>query len=307
MTSRQQLYSLGEPFGESCTSKVAGRIVYGGGGDSGGGGGGQPATTTTISKSEPPAYVQPYSEDLMKRAGDLSKQPYQAYTGERIAGLTPEHTSALGAITNRAMSGSPVMNAAAQNLYDTASGAYMSPDSNPYLKQTVDTAMGDAATKVNSQFSGSNYGTTANQEVLGRTMGDVAGNLYGQNYQNERTNQLRTAMFAPQFAESDYRDAQALLGVGDIYRDQSQQGLNQQYEQWMNQQQWPYQQMDVLANAIRTSMGGGGSSVTSSPNAYQANSTANMLGGGLLGYGLGNAAGSPYMGAAGGALLGGLL
>ena len=51
-------------------------------------------------------------------------------------------------------------------------------------------------------------------------------------------------------------------------------------------------------------MGGGGSSVTSSPNAYQSNSTASALGGGLLGYGVGGAMGYPTAGAIGGGLLG---
>ena len=49
----------------------------------------------------------------------------------------------------------------------------------------------------------------------------------------------------------------------------------------MAEQQHPYQQLDLLANAIRTSMGGGGTNVTSAPNAYQPNSTAQMIGTGL--------------------------
>ncbi len=32
--SRRQLYAVGEPFGESCTQRAAGRTIYGGGGGS---------------------------------------------------------------------------------------------------------------------------------------------------------------------------------------------------------------------------------------------------------------------------------
>jgi len=120
----------------------------------------------------------------------------------------------------------------------------------------------------------------------------------------ERANQMRTMSLAPQYGAMDYTDASKLLGVGDVLRDYNQQGLNLNEQDWMAQQQWPYQQLDVLANGIRTSMGGGGSTVTSSPNAYQPNTTASMLGGGLLGYGVGSELGYPALGAAGGSLMG---
>lgn len=274
---------------------------------SGGGGSSQPSTTTTISKSEPPAYVQPYSEQLMTRAGELSNAPYQQYTGQRIAGLTPEHQTALQGITQRASQGSPLMNATQDMMTQTASGSYLNPESNPYLQGQVQAAQRDVMTGLGAQNRAA-FGNTGMDYITGKALADATNNVYAQNYNNERTNQMRAAMFAPQLAAADYTDYQNLLGVGDIYRDNTQEQLNQQYQDWTQQQQWPYQQLDVLANAIRTSMGGGGSSVTSAPNAYQSNSTASMIGGGLAGYGIGQAAGiNPYLSAGGGALLGGLL
>jgi hypothetical protein len=115
---------------------------------------------------------------------------------------------------------------------------------------------------------------------------------------------------APQMANLDYQDAQALLGVGDIRRGYSQDILNQNYGNWLDAQQYPYKQLDVLGNALRASVGGGSTITTSGPNPYQASPAAGMLGGGLLGYGLASNYGGttvpPWMGAAGGALLGGL-
>jgi len=128
-------------------------------------------------------------------------------------------------------------------------------------------------------------------------------------YGDERGRQLQSMLFAPQFAESDYRDAQALLGTGDVLKNQQQSGLNYDYDQWLAQQQWPYQQLDVLANAIRTSMGGGGSTVTSSPNAYQSSPTAGAIGGGLAGYGIADQMGfsNPMLYGLGSGLLGGFI
>lgn len=274
----------------------------------GGGGSSAPATTTTISKSEPPAFVQPWSEQLMQRGAAMSNTPYTPYTGQKIADQAPETQIGLDLTAQRAMNGSPLMQATQQNQLDTVNGAYMSPDSNPYLRANVDRALGDVQTRVNSQFNNANYGSTAHQETLARAMGEQANALYGANYSQERLAQQRAAMFAPQLAQQDYADAQALLGVGDARRALEQETLNQQLADWTEAQQDPYRKLDTLASTIATASGGYANSASSAPNPYQTSPVAGMIGGGLAGYGLGQAAGGYGMyGAAGGALLGGLL
>lgn len=273
------------------------------------GGGGSPETTTTISKSEPPAFVQPWSESLMSRGAALSQAPYQAYPGQKLADISPETLYGLEATSQRAVQGSPLMNATQANQLATVQGAFMSPDANPYLQANVDRALGDVQTRVNSQFGGTNFGTSAHQETLARALGEQANQLYGGNYANERTNQMRAAMFAPQLAQTDYADAQALLGVGDAYRALQQEQFNQSLADWTEAQQDPYKKMDTLASTIATASGGYQGSSSSAPNPYQTSPIAGMIGGGMAGYGLGSMAGSQYApyGAAGGALLGGLL
>lgn len=273
----------------------------------GGGGSSQPTTTTTISKSEPPAFVQPWSTTLMERGAALSNTPYTPYTGQKIADQAPETGMGLDMTAQRAMNGSPLMKATQQNQLDTVNGAYMSPDSNPYLKANVDRALGDVQTRVNSQFNNANYGTTAHQETMARAMGEQANNLYGANYSQERLAQQRAAMFAPQLAQQDFADAQALLGVGDARRSLTQEGLNQQLADWTEAQQDPYKKLDTLASTIATASGGYANASSSAPNPYQTSPVAGMIGGGMAGYGLGQMAGYPMAGAAGGALLGGLL
>lgn len=273
-----------------------------------GGGSSAPATTTTISKSEPPAFVQPWSEKLMGRGAALSETPYQAYTGQKLADISPETMYGLEATANRAIQGSPLMTATQQNQLATVQGDFMSPDSNPYLQANVQRALGDVQSRVNSQFGGTNFGTTAHQETLARALGDQANQMYGANYANERTNQMRAAMFAPQLAQADYADASALLGVGDAYRALQQEQLNQALADWTEMQQDPYKKLDTLASTIATASGGYQGSSSSAPNPYQTSPVAGMIGGGMAGYGMGQMAGfNPYMGAAGGALLGGLL
>jgi hypothetical protein len=285
----------------------------------GGGGGSQPTSSTnvTTTKSEPPEYVKPYNIDLLNRAGTLSNQPYTPYPGQQVAPLNPLQQQGLEMTGRRAGLGSPLVRAAQTEVQRTAQGDYLNPATNPawapmskaitdaYSKGTA--AQTDSAFARAGAFGGSAYQdqTQTNQKALADSLGLTAGNLYN----SERLNQLRATQQAPELAREDYADAQAVLGMGDVYRQNEQEVLNQQYQQWLQQQQWPYQNLDVLANGIRTSMGGGGSSITTAPNPFQPSRTAGILGGGLLGYGIGSQFQNPYAGPVGAGLgaLGGYL
>lgn len=276
------------------------------GGGKGGGGGSTQSQTTRV---EPWSGVQPYITDYLSRASAVSNRPFQYNPGDVISPLAPEQQYGLSATTQRAIQGSPVNLAAQTNAYNTLQGQYMSPESNPWLKQTVDTALGDVQSRVNSQFNrGANFGGTAHQELLTRNLGQTAADIYGQNYQQERGRQLQTQALAPTLAETDYRDLQALTGVGDVRRGLSQDYLNLANQVYGNYLGYPQQQVDALGRAVQVGMGGGSTSTSTAPNPYQSNPIAGAIGGAATGYGLAPMLGvSGPWGALGGAVLGGLL
>ncbi|MFA5135689.1 MAG: hypothetical protein WC505_07960 [Patescibacteria group bacterium] len=121
----------------------------------------------------------------------------------------------------------------------------------------------------------------------------------------ERGNMMGMVGAGQQLSNQVYTDAQNMLGVGDIYRDYQQTLDNQNYQNFLNQQNWPLQNLDILSNAIRTSMGGGGTS-TQTGTMPTVNRTASMIGGGMAGAGLGSALGGGGYGTAAGAGLGAL-
>lgn len=276
-----------------------------GGGGKGGGGSKQTQTTTVT----PWSGVQPYITDYLGRAQGQSNVPFQFNQGDQIAPFSPEQQYALSGTTQRAIQGSPNNLAAQGNNFNTLTGQYMSPDSNPWLKANVDTALGDVQSRVNSQFNNNNFGSSAHQETLTRNLGQVASGMYGDNYQQERGRQLQASALAPTLAETDYRDLQALAGVGDTRRGLAQDYLNQANGLFGNYVGYPQQQLDNYGRAVGLGMGVGSNQSTSSPNPYQSNPIAGAIGGGLAGYSLGSQIGSiggPW-GAVGGAVLGGLL
>lgn len=94
--SRRELYALGEPLGESVTQRKNGHTIYGGGG----GGGQQAPTSQTITQTSLPDYAREYVERMLGQAEGVytqkdasgkitGLQPYQTYSGQRIAGFDP--------------------------------------------------------------------------------------------------------------------------------------------------------------------------------------------------------------------------
>ncbi len=64
----------------------------------GGGGGGQP-TQQNVTQTNLPEYAKPYYEELMARTQAESIKPYQAYGGQRVAGLSAGEQAAQAALS----------------------------------------------------------------------------------------------------------------------------------------------------------------------------------------------------------------
>jgi hypothetical protein len=214
-----------------------------------------------------------------------------------------------------------------QAITDTASGKYLDIGTNPQwqaLSRDIANAYATGtAAQTDAAFSGGrNYGGSAYNEVVGRNQkafSDSLGNLAGQLYGTERQNQLSAAnqianlqmgaaQFAPTLAETDYADIDRALSVGDILRENEQDIINAQYEDWFNAQEYPREMLDLYSVLLNRAMGGGSQSTVRQPNLYRPNRTAGALGGAMAGYSIGNSlsGGSGY-GQGIGAALGGLL
>ena len=243
-------------------------------------GGGKSQQTSTQS-SAPWSGVQPYLTDYLQRGQTATRQPYQFYNGTQTAGFSPTQQAGQGLATQRALAGSPTLNAANTNITNTLNGNYLDPASNPYLKSTVNQALGDVQTRVNSQFNNSNFGSSAHQETLARDLGNQANQLYGANYSNERNNQLQAAGQAPGLASADYQDANQLQQVGGQQQQLSQQYLDDAKNQFNGAANFPYEQLQRYGQVVGAGSGQGGTSTLTAPNPNKSNGFASALGTGL--------------------------
>lgn len=242
-------------------------------------------STTTTSY---PSWAVNSAKSLLDKGNQLSNQAYTPYTGKRIADLAPQQTAGFNMTTNLANKGNAQTNAAGADYTKTMAGDYLSPDSNPYLKASVQSAMDDVQTRVNSQFSNNNFGSTAHQATLADSLAGAANDAYGQNYASERNRMTSLQTMAPQYQNMAYQNAQNLTGVGDAYRSNAQDYLNLQYQDWQDKQNQPYKNIDTLASAFSSAVGNKGSSTQTTSTPTQSNGYANAIGAGLLGYGLYN-------------------
>jgi hypothetical protein len=228
-------------------------------------------------------------------------------------------------IRQRAMEGSPLLGQAQQQNLNTTSGGYLfnpgssqllnmgtaaGPDflqslrttanggmlnSNPYVDSMFNQAAGQVKSQVGSMFEGAGrYGSSGMADAAGRTMDNLATQIYGGNYANERNLQqnassvlgqlnlgglsqfgnefahersLQTAASnqAPGLAQADYFDPNALATIGGQQDQRSQQVLGGDIARWDYNQNQP-QQLLSYYNAILNGAGnlGGVKSTTQS-------------------------------------------
>jgi hypothetical protein len=236
---------MGEPLGECVTRKEGGRIIYGGGDSA-------PATQTQV--SDLPEWARGTAQKtlgLAESLTDISKNPYQSYGGQRSAQFTDLQKQAYG----NAMG----MNAGPQGFAQNV-GAYMS----PYMQNVVDREKMAAAR--DSQILGQ-------QQQAGATQAGAFGGYREGIQRAERERGLRSSLQDIQArgtqAAYDQAANQFRQGIGQQLAVNQQQGafgtqqqqnvqnmLDTQYQDFLNQKKYPYQQLEFMSNMLRgTPMG----------------------------------------------------
>jgi hypothetical protein len=224
----------------------------------------------------------------------------------------------------------------ASNPYASSANPYGSVN-NPYLDATFNKAADSVQQRLGSQFAGSGRNTDASRAVNADELNNLSNTIYGGAYENERSRglaydqqqlgigaqgyeserdrmatdldrqrsqQYAVAGMAPQLANQDYVDLQALGGVGGQVEDLSGRLMEDQAARWDYNQNAPQMNLDNYLARITGAYPG--QNATQTTPTYR-NRTAGAAGGALAGAQMGSSFG-PYgalIGAVGGGLLGG--
>lgn len=257
----------------------------------------------TTQTTEPPAYLRPYLQDAADEAQNLYRTGGpQYYPGNTVVPFSNQTEQALGRTEQRALNGSPVTNAAQGYATDVLGGKYL--NANPYLDATFNRAADQVQNRIQSGFAGSGRNIEAGRPLAAQEMNDLANQIYGGAYTQERNNQQSMVPFANQLANQDYVDLQALGGVGGQVEDLAGRQMEDQAARYDFSQNAPQINLDNYLQRLGMVAGGAGNTTSGTTPTYR-NRTAGALGGAASGAGLAAALGGPVgWGAAAGALLG---
>ena len=268
--------------------------------------GSNPTNVQTSTESEPSDFIRPYYQEAIDASQDLYQSALPNYFPNNTYVATPAETqTALALATNRATAGNPLLNQSQTEASNILSGNYLDPNSNPYSQALFNQMSGDVASKVNSQFTkAGRFGSGANQEILADSLGNLANQVYGDQYNRERQNMVNATQIAPQLGEMDYNDIQRLNQVGDTREGIEQVKLQDAISRFDYEQQKPYLKLNQYLGALGANV----PQNTVSTQPYFRNTGAGLLGGAMAGSQIAGAMNSTNpLFALGGGLLGGFM
>jgi hypothetical protein len=233
-----------------------------------GGGGGGSTTTSSIDES-----LKPYVTYGLEEAKRQYQSPgAQFYPGQTYVSPSAATNLALQAAQQRAISGSPIQQAAQQEYLSTVEGRGVNPFLEGALAGTTRQAE-EAYTRgvqgLQSKASSmGRYGSNAMgqqvgqaQDIFGRNLAESAGQLAYQSAEAERGRQMAAVANAPAYAQADYQDIQRLLTVGQGQESYQQKALQDAINRYNFQQTAPERKLQQFTNLF-TSVPSGGTSTT---------------------------------------------
>lgn len=259
--------------------------------------------TSTTSSAPPPEYTAAFSA-ANTAAQNVASVPYQNYTGQTVAQLSPDQTTAFGQVENLTANGGvqqPYLTAANNAFTQAAEGidpqnfatteaAYQSPYTQQVLNATEAAEMNTDAQQeqqmAGNAVSAGAWGGDRSAVLQGITAGQqaLANNTTNAGIEQAGFNQATSTAEANQWLNSQagageanlgseaqatgLSGASALLQSGGLEQQQAQENLNVPYEQFLAGEAYPFQTTGWAAN-IAEGLGGasGGTSSTTSPAA----------------------------------------
>jgi len=221
-----------------------------------------PSSSTVT--SAPGATVSPYIQQGLQAAQQLYQQgPIQPYAGQRYVSPSEATQQALQMAQTRAMTGSPLLQAALQQQQNVVGGQYLG--MNPFFqgafaaaKAPIEEAFQNQIANITSQASrAGRYGSGAAQQLqeraatgLARELSNIGGTLAFRGYESERGRQEAAAQMAPTLAQTEYQDISKLLAVGQGREAYEQARIASEMQKYGEQQMAPYAALQSFLGSV---------------------------------------------------------
>jgi len=291
--------------------------------------GGKTKKQTSTSTIGPPAYIQEAYQSLIPQAQATASQPFQAYTGETVAGLTPEQEAGIAGVTAAQGVAQPSFGQAndlwgqsAQSITpDQYSAEALQQYLNPFQQQVTDATLANTAENDRRQqqdltgkaimsgaWGGDRAGVAkaelARQQKLGAdtTLANLNMQNFNQALQTFQQQQgvnlgaaqndaQRAAQAAAGYTnlgttqqDSALKDAMAQIQAGGVRQQTQQAGLTSDYDQFLQEQAYPFMSQGWLANLL-TGVGSSAGSTSSGMTKGSGDSGVGSIVGGALSLG----------------------
>lgn len=257
-------------------------------------------TATSTSSYTPDPAVKQSVLDLIQRAQGVSNTPYQQYGGQQVASLNPSQTNAFSALDQYGVN-SPYLQQAAtlagQSAAPASSGIsnYLNPYNQDVINSTLATIgqqdqqqqQGLTSQLINQGAWGGDRAGVAKAALSGQQ--DLARNSTIANLNNQNYNQalagsqadlLRQGNAAYTFGNLNnlaLSGAGAALQGGQAQQQQTQNELNIPYQQFQQQQAYPFQTTQYLESILGGTAGAlGGTTTQTQPGPSTASQVAGL-------------------------------
>jgi len=213
-----------------------------------------------------PAYFKEIQERTLRRAEEVGSRPYEAFTGERIAQLSPEEQQAANVVSQQILPQAGQLGAIGAQTFDAATAAqYM----NPYQEQVISGTLSDLGEQYAmaqralgaraigaGAFGGAREGV---ERALGTErfidqVGDVSSRLRqagfesgAQRFAADRAAQLGAAQAQLQGLAGAVT---GLAGAGATSRGIEQAGLAEAYRDFIEEREYPTEQVRQVIGAL---------------------------------------------------------
>jgi hypothetical protein len=230
---------------------------------------GAPTTTDNVPWGPERKYLKEgmsYLQQFLTGRGGKPIAPYD-FPDQQVAGLTGAEQAGLSGTENLATQEQSSFAPSMGLTSDTLSGKYLNPATNPWLTATYDAAAQPltenyqstvAPSEMTGAIQAGAFGGSGDAEAraldqyqFGGQLQNLATNLYGQNYQTERQNQLNTLTNLGSIASGANSPNDQLLQAGGFEQAQNQNVLSNNYQNAYNRAAFPYQLLSMFT-------GGGG-------------------------------------------------